>query len=374
MGDVARCCTSELGGPMRTISDGFQLPNTQSRLMKFDRCVRTCLVSEPGDLEAELLCSAVRVVPLRPGPMAIHITRIGLDDVVLQTARSTPVALLGNLPRATILLVLPLGGSAAEAATLNGLALKSRSVAACGGGAGYEAALHGDGTWSMVTMLSVSAGTLLGRHGLPSIIRHGAHGLLHVKPAIWMRAEALLQSANQVAAQDPGVFDVAGPRQGLRDALLEMVANLVTMPTKEEPVRTRLARLGHRQLVRRVDDHVSMAPEQVTGMAELCGALGISDRQMREAFANVLGVSPARYLRLRRLMLVRAALRAPGRSWLTVREAALAHGFWHLGRFSSVYRQAFCESPVATLQGARGRGPGSTTRNAEGRPPHKAAT
>jgi AraC family ethanolamine operon transcriptional activator len=171
-----------------------------------------------------------------------------------------------------------------------------------------------------------------------------------------MRAEALLRSAAEVATQDPGVFDVAEARQALRFAILEIAADLMTVPTEGEPTRTRLARMEHRQLVRRVDDHVSMAPEQVVGVTELSEALGISDRQMREAFASVLGVSPARYLRLRRLMLVRAALRTPSRRWLSVREAALAHGFWHLGRFSSVYREAFGESPVGTLQGARSRG------------------
>jgi len=76
---------------------------------------------------------------------------------------------------------------------------------------------------------------------------------------------------------------------------------------------------------------------------------------MREAFAGVLGVSPSRYLRLRRLVLVRAALRSPGRSWPTVREAALAHGFWHLGRFSRSYRDAFGEPPSRTLGGVPGR-------------------
>ena len=54
-------------------------------------------------------------------------------------------------------------------------------------------------------------------------------------------------------------------------------------------------------------------------------------------------------------MLVRAALRALSGPWQSVREAALAHGFWHLGRFSSVYREAFGESPVRTLQDARSR-------------------
>jgi AraC family transcriptional regulator, ethanolamine operon transcriptional activator len=330
--------------------------------MMFDHGARTSFVSEPSGLEAELPCSAVRVVPLRRGPMAVHITRIGLGDVLLQTVHSTPIALLGKLPRATILLILPLASPATTSAALNGLALKPDCTAACGGGAEYEAALHGDGAWATVVMLAAAAGTLLGRQSLPPVVRPGAHGLLRTTPATRMRAEAFLRSAAEVAAQDPGVFDVAEARQALRSAVLEMAADLMTLPTQGEPPRTQLARMEHRQLVRRVDDHVSMAPEQVIGVAELSETLGISDRQMREAFASVLGVSPARYLRLRRLVLVRAALSAPSRRWLSVREAALAHGFCHLGRFSSVYREAFGESPAGTLQAARSRGPEMTRR------------
>jgi len=287
--------------------------------------------------------------------MAVHIMRMGLGDVVLQTVRSTPIALLGKLPRSTILLVLPLGAPAIATATLNGLAIKPHFAAAYGGGAEYEAVFHGARTRSVVTMLAVTTDTLLGRQSLPAAVRRGAHGLLHVKPAVWTRAAALLQSAGEVAAQNPGLLDVAEARQELRCEILQLIADLLTMPMEEEPTWAQRARMTHRQLIRRVDDHVSMAPKQITGVAELSRALGTSDRKLREAFASILGVSPARYLRLRRLMLVRAALRALGGPWQTVREAALAHGFWHLGRFSSFYREAFSESPVRTLQDARSR-------------------
>ena len=77
----------------------------------------------------------------------------------------------------------------------------------------------------------------------------------------------------------PGLLDVAEARQGLRCEILQLIADLLTMPMKEEPTWARRARMTHRQLIRRVDDHVSMAPKQITGVAELSGALGASDRK-----------------------------------------------------------------------------------------------
>ncbi|HYI84764.1 MAG TPA: helix-turn-helix domain-containing protein, partial [Acetobacteraceae bacterium] len=297
---------------------------------------------------ADLPCGSARAVPLRRGPMALHIIGIGLGDVLLQTGRSTPVALLGTVSRAAVLLALPLNGR--EAMALNGRTLQPRCVATLGAGAKYEAASRRDCGWATVVLSAATAGTLLGRRRLPPALRPGAHALLRASPAAWARAEALARDACEVAAQDPGVFEVEQARRALRSAVLETADELLASPAAdEEPVRTRQARAVHRRLVRLVDDHVTAAPACTAGVAELSEALGVSERRMREAFAVVLGVSPARYLRLRRLVLVRAALRSPGRRWPSVREAALAHGFCHLGRFSCIYRDAFGEPPSTTL-------------------------
>src|SRR5579883_2258531 len=58
-----------------------------------------------------------------------------------------------------------------------------------------------------------------------------------------------------------------------------------------------------------------------------------------------------RYLRLRRLWLVRQQLRAGTQS---VKATALAFGFWHFGDFAQSYRSLFGETPSETLARARG--------------------
>jgi AraC-like DNA-binding protein len=87
---------------------------------------------------------------------------------------------------------------------------------------------------------------------------------------------------------------------------------------------------------------------------ELCGLVGVSDRTLRFCCAEFLGMSPIRYVLLRRLREVRNALRAGGPDTVNVTEVAHRFGFAQLGRFAGVYRAIFGETPSTTLQRSRG--------------------
>jgi AraC-like DNA-binding protein len=88
-------------------------------------------------------------------------------------------------------------------------------------------------------------------------------------------------------------------------------------------------------------------PLTVAGMS---AEIGVPERTLRACCLEILGMSPSRYLRLRRLNMVRAALQrakpAPG----TIAELAKRYGFSELGRFATSYCQTFGEAPSATLR------------------------
>ncbi|MBR0735480.1 AraC family transcriptional regulator [Bradyrhizobium liaoningense] len=84
---------------------------------------------------------------------------------------------------------------------------------------------------------------------------------------------------------------------------------------------------------------------------EIARKLGLSVRTMHDVVRRYRGMSLHRYLRLRRLWLVRRRLLAGADS---VKGVALAFGFWHLSDFSRSYRDQFGEAPSQTLD--RGRG------------------
>ena len=87
-------------------------------------------------------------------------------------------------------------------------------------------------------------------------------------------------------------------------------------------------------------------PGDQLSVQELAQALGVTRRALEYAFSSALEVSPGRYLLAHRLNRARRDLHA--RAPLNVTDAALRHGFRHLGRFSGQYRELFGELPSQT--------------------------
>ena len=83
---------------------------------------------------------------------------------------------------------------------------------------------------------------------------------------------------------------------------------------------------------------------------ELAKQIGVSVRTMHDAVKQYRGMTLHRYLRVRRLWLVRKRLIEGSQS---VKACALAFGFWHLGDFSVSYRSQFGETPSETLARSR---------------------
>ncbi|WP_182882461.1 AraC family transcriptional regulator [Microbispora sp. H10949] len=95
-----------------------------------------------------------------------------------------------------------------------------------------------------------------------------------------------------------------------------------------------------------IEEHAG-EPLTVEDIAE---AVGVSARALQEGFRRHLDKTPMGYLREVRLDRVRAELTVTDRVTVTVTDVAYRWGFAHLGRFSSVYRQRFGESPSETLR------------------------
>ena len=79
---------------------------------------------------------------------------------------------------------------------------------------------------------------------------------------------------------------------------------------------------------------------------DLCAAADVSRRALQYCFNDVLGVSPAAYLKAVRLNEARRSLKECG----SVTEAATLWGFWHFGRFAADYSAMFGELPSATFR------------------------
>lgn len=113
------------------------------------------------------------------------------------------------------------------------------------------------------------------------------------------------------------------------------------------------ARHHHAAVMVRFEEALSKRIDQKLNMPRLCTEIGVPERTLRLCCAEFLGVSPTRYVTLRRLNKVRAALQRADPSIVTVAEVARNHQFLELGRFAVTYRTTFGESPSVTLESDR---------------------
>jgi transcriptional regulator GlxA family with amidase domain len=123
---------------------------------------------------------------------------------------------------------------------------------------------------------------------------------------------------------------------------------LPSMTDADDLRRTGLTQLErHEIIIRRFQAIVEDNLDCLLRMTEVSRQIGVSNRTLRQAFLQLLGVSPTQYFLRRRMDSAYQVLRAGN---CTVTEVATKFGFWELGRFSRTYRKIHGESPSATLK------------------------
>ncbi|WP_354083602.1 helix-turn-helix domain-containing protein [Bradyrhizobium sp. S3.3.6] len=103
----------------------------------------------------------------------------------------------------------------------------------------------------------------------------------------------------------------------------------------------------------RFEEALAARNEPHLNLSELCAAIGVPERTLRQCCTEFLGMSPTRYHLVRRLNRSRAALRRADPETASVAAIARDHHFLELGRFAVAYRAVFHEMPSSTLRRAR---------------------
>jgi transcriptional regulator GlxA family with amidase domain len=111
-----------------------------------------------------------------------------------------------------------------------------------------------------------------------------------------------------------------------------------------------IQRVSRREIVARVNTFLRENLGEAVTVAQLSRIAGVSERTLRAAFHDVMGISPKQHIIRQRLQAARAALSAADPQSATVTDIAMAFGFFELGRFAGRYRHAFGEAPSQTLR------------------------
>lgn len=303
-------------------------------------------ISEVSDLQSRLRTLDVKLLSLDPGVFAGSVSHVGLGDVTVEIVRTCPVLLIGAAREDSGGCLLLLDG--AQGTHWDGRAVDPCDVALLEPGASFAAA-HDDACASaFVSSRVAGVRAALMPPGKPPCdgpgpvpIRRGdrqAHG----------RVAAIIRAVEQAADSTPEILRGEEVQRSLRASLLDAMRRLF-LPggSTDQPGRRRAA--ARHRVVRDADAYLCANAARPVYTDDLCAALGVSASSLHEAFHATFGTSPHRFLKLRRLGMVRAALLSSSGPWRSVKAAALSHGFWHLGQFAHDYRMAYGEAPCETL-------------------------
>jgi transcriptional regulator GlxA family with amidase domain len=161
------------------------------------------------------------------------------------------------------------------------------------------------------------------------------------------RLQRLHIAASDLAENAPEIIANADAAHGLEQALVEAVVACLAHGEGRKPS---LAQGQHATVMRRFFRMVEENPEQPFFIPEICNTIGVSERTLRMCCQEHLGMSPKRYLLLRRMSLARRALREGTPDTTSVTAIGTGYGFWELGRFAVEYQALFGKAPSATLR------------------------
>jgi AraC-like DNA-binding protein len=309
----------------------------------------TSSFADAEEYRAELSDIIAGPVVLAPGEFTASATRITLRRFDLLRARE-------SLPRVAFLSLPPervfisVSSDPARSLIWRGLTLEPGELMLHGPGERLHQRIVGPCCWGFIALslpsFSAACKTATGsKRALPELGR-----IFRPSPRDRQHLLRLHRAAARLAENRPHLLRhpevVHAMEQELEDVLMACLTN---SEVRRESDASRRAN----EIMVRFEEVLAVHPYRKLRLGEVSRGFGVSDRIIYSFCATFLGVSPQRYMRLRRLHLVRAAiLRADGPP---VHIAALARnaGFTQLGWFAGLYRATFGEMPSTTLRRAR---------------------
>jgi AraC-like DNA-binding protein len=305
-----------------------------------------CEFDDPDAFHAAIRALRVDGVITGRGQFYAELTRIDFARVWMQrTKENLPHVLhMENAPqRAAVIFVTGQGPSALH---VSGLPLRVGEIIAWDSGLSRHHKAACAGGWGSMSLksadLSMYSEKILGRRlPTPSDPRS-----IRLREPLARRLLDLHEAAGHLARTTPDLLTNPQVARAFDQALIEAFVSCLAGGEQDEP---RGAHRSHVRVLRRLEQVLQANPEQAMYMTELCAAVGASYPTLHACCHEHIGISPKRYLWLRRMHLARRTLRNAAPATTTVTQIATDLGFWELGRFSVTYRSLFGESPSTTL-------------------------
>src|SRR6516164_7273736 len=149
--------------------------------------------------------------------------------------------------------------------------------------------------------------------------------IFHPPPHTLAKLRRLHAAAGHLAENAPEIIANPDAAYGLEQALIGAMVNCFgSGEVREDSVAQRQHELIMRKFCRILEEN----PGEPLYIPEICKAIRVAGRTLRTCCQEHLGMGPKRYLLLRRLNLVRQALRRAEPDATTVTKIATEYGFW----------------------------------------------
>jgi AraC-like DNA-binding protein len=278
--------------------------------------------TNPDDYQAAIGISGASFTLLLTGSTAFkaRLTWLQLRHLHLLSAReSVPRIACVTLPPARAFVSLPVSANAAL--IWGGVELRSGDIVFHSRGERIHQWTKGRSKWGLISLphrqLALYGKALTGLDlAAPQIGQ-----VIRLPPSVVARLLDLHSSASRLAEAKPEVVAEEGAAQGLEQ---EFIHALVNCLTADDAYGNHFVKRHQADILLRLEDAMTDNPGRRPSTADLSVELGVTERTLRACCAELLGISPGRYLRLRRLNMKRAIRRRVDLTTSPV--AKIAHG------------------------------------------------
>ena len=301
---------------------------------------------DPDEHTEAIRASSVRAVVTKPGQYRSELSRVDLHRLWTQRGQvSLPTISYGatGVGRSTIAFF---EGDPQSPTIYNGIGLTPDDIILSLSGAEYHRHSPGGYRWGSMSLssddLARAAGAILGHDLAVSV----ASRVIRTPPYLAARLLRLHTAAHQLARTVPDIIQHAEVARAMEEELVRALLGCLAEGAALKADRFHRYRSA---VMKRFEEFLEANEDKPLHVTEITEAIGVSGRTLRLHCLERLGISPYRYLYLRRMHLVRRQLRLAEPGMTSVTSVATDHGFWELGRFAVAYRRLFGETPSATL-------------------------
>jgi AraC-like DNA-binding protein len=305
---------------------------------------RASVFGEAEDFEAALGADGVvGLLVTGHGPFRARLTQVELDRLRLMAVEEAqPRIAFVRVPAGMVLLLFPIAEGPSP--VWGGIAARTGEMITFGRSQRLHSRTVGANRWGAIQLPDQQLahyGRALSGAGF--VVPPAARW--RPPPAAARQLRHLHRAAIRMAEARAAALTDREAAHGLEQQLIHALIECLSVTSAE--IETSAAR-RHRGILARFEDLLVTEPS--LRMAEMCAALGASDRLLRECCNKQLGMDPSSYRRRRRMQQLYRALRNSNPDIASVSAIAGRYGFHDLGRLAASYRALYGELPSVTLR------------------------